>query len=88
MAFDPVTTLNLLLSIIILVLGYFDYARGRHKIAFYIGLAFTCFALSHLMVLLQISFTEGLIAIRTLGYLTVVYALVQDLRYVLQPKTK
>jgi len=88
MAFDPVTTLNLLLSIIILVLGYFDYARGRHKIAFYIGLAFTCFALSHLMVLLQISFTEGLIAIRTLGYLTVVYALIQDLRYVLQAKTK
>ena len=88
MAFDPVTALNLLLSIVILVLGYFDYARGRHKIAFYIGLAFSCFAVSHLMVLLQISFSEGLIAIRTLGYLTVVYALMQDLRYVFQVKIK
>jgi len=87
-AFDPVTAMNLLLSSVILVLGYFDYVKGRHKIAFYIGLAFTCFALSHLMVLLQIGFTEGLIAIRTLGYLTVVYALIQDLRYVLQAKTK
>ena len=88
MAFDPVTALNLLLSVLILILGYFDYAKGRHKIAFYIGLAFTCFALSHLMVLLQVGFTEALIAIRTLGYLTVVYALIQDLRYVLQAKTK
>jgi len=73
---DPITAVNLVLSIIILVLGYWGYKKSNEKVPLYIGLAFGLFSISHLATLLDFkqSLESVLIIIRTLAYLTVIYA--------------
>jgi hypothetical protein len=75
--FDPITTVNLILSLTILVLGVAAYGNKRNSFALYIGAAFGFFGLSHLLTLLGLaqSLTVFLIIIRTLAYLIVIFAL-------------
>lgn len=75
--FDPITTVNLILSLTILVLGVAAYGKKRNRFALYIGAAFGLFGLSHLLTLLGLaqSLTVFLIIIRTLAYLIVIFAL-------------
>jgi hypothetical protein len=74
---DPVTIVNLILSLTILVLGITAYGKKKNSLALYIGAAFGLFALSHLLTLLGLaqSLTVFLIAIRTLAYVIVIFAL-------------
>ena len=74
---DPIYTVNLVLCIIILVLGYLGHKRSENKMPLYIGIAFGLFGISHLMTLLGLKETlrSILIIIRTLAYLIVVFTL-------------
>ena len=70
-------TLNLVLCIIILALGIVGYRRSGQAFSLYIGIAFGLFGISHLATLLGLKDSlEGvLIAVRTLAYLLVAFAL-------------
>lgn len=73
---DPMTAVNLVLSVIILVLGYWGYRKSNDKMLLYVGIAFGLFGISHIATLLGFkeSLESVLIIIRTLAYLTVIYA--------------
>lgn len=77
MAFDPITAVNLVLSLAIFLLAIAAYVKRKHQMAMYIGIAFALFALSHLLTLLGMAtaLTTFLIIVRTLAYLVVIYAL-------------
>ena len=72
-----VSGVNLLLCIIILVLGYQGYKKSKDKLAFYIGLAFGFFGLSHLTAVLGLSdmLTGFLISMRLVAYLVIIFTL-------------
>ena len=74
---DPITIVNLILSVAIFVLGIGAYGKKKNGMALYIGVAFALFGLSHLLTLLGLaqSLTTYLIIIRTLAYLIVIFAL-------------
>ncbi|MGB8217686.1 MAG: hypothetical protein WCE94_10340 [Candidatus Methanoperedens sp.] len=73
---DPITAVNLVLSVIILVLGYLGYKKSNYNVSLYVGIAFGLFGVSHLATLLGLteSLVSVLIIIRTLAYLTVIFA--------------
>lgn len=77
MTWEPVTTTNFVLCIIILALGIWAYVKKKDDVPLYIGIAFGLFAVSHLMTLLGLAagLTVLLIAIRLIAYLLVVFAL-------------
>ncbi len=77
MAFDPITAVNLILTIIIFVLGVALYVRKKNLIAIYIGIAFALFAISHLATLLGLAttLTVPLIVIRAIAYIIIIIAL-------------
>lgn len=74
---DPIYVVNLVLCIIILALGYWGYKKSGDSVPLYIGIAFGLFGLSHLSILLGLKETLEyvLIAIRTIAYLIVIFAL-------------
>lgn len=74
---DPVYIVNLALCIVIFILGYWDYRKRRDTVPLLIGIAFGLFGISHLVTLLGFAteWTNVLIGIRVLAYLTVIYAL-------------
>ncbi|VVB94334.1 Uncharacterised protein [uncultured archaeon] len=73
---DPITAVNLVLSVIILVLGYLGYKKSKENVSLYVGIAFGLFGVSHLATLLGFaqSLVSVLITIRTLAYLIVIFA--------------
>ncbi len=73
---DPITAVNLVLSVIILVLGYWGYKKSKDNVSLYVGIAFGLFGLSHLATILGLtqSLVSVLIIIRTLAYLIVIFA--------------
>jgi len=72
---DPLTALNLVFCIIIVVLGYWAYHKKRNTTAIFIAIAFGLFGISHLALLLGSASTEiSLLVIRTLAYLVIIYA--------------
>jgi len=73
---DPITTVNLVLCIIILVLGVWGYNKKKDQVPRYIGIAFGLFGISHLMTILDLkdALTSFLVIIRVLAYLIVVFA--------------
>jgi hypothetical protein len=77
MSWDPVTTTNLVLCIVILTLGIWAYVKKKNDMPLYIGIAFGLFAVSHLVTLLGLAagLTVFLIVIRLIAYLLVVAAL-------------
>ena len=82
---DMVTISNLVLSTIILIMGIWEYTRGKSRSVLYIGIAFGLFAVTHLLSLLGLSATLSalILVIRVLGYLTVIYAI-----YIIMAKKK
>ena len=76
---DPITFLNLILCIAIVVLGYIGYQRKGSPTALYIGLAFGLFGISHLVFLLgyRDPLEVVLMWIRTLAYFIVAVALMK-----------
>ena len=74
---DPIYMVNLTLCLIILALGYLSYKKSKDMIPLYVGIAFGCFGISHLSILLGLKVTLEyvLIIIRTIGYLLVIFAL-------------
>lgn len=77
MAFDPITIINVILTVVIFILGIALYGMKKNTMAVYVGIAFGLFAISHLATLLDLasSLTMPLIVIRTLAYLVVIFAL-------------
>ena len=71
---DPITAVNLVLSVIVLVLGYWGYKKSNDKVPLYVGIAFGLFGVSHIATLLDFKQSLVLIIIRTLAYLIVIYA--------------
>ena len=71
---DPITAVNLVLSVIVLVLGYWRYKKSNDKVPLYVGIAFGLFGVSHIATLLDFKQSLVLIIIRTLAYLIVIYA--------------
>jgi hypothetical protein len=77
MIWDPIYTVNLIFCTAILVLGYWGYRkRSDDKTTLFIGIAFGLFGVSHLATLLGLRsvFGSALLIIRTIGYLTAIYA--------------
>jgi hypothetical protein len=74
---DPVYIVNLALCIVIFILGYWGYRKRRDTVPLLIGIAFGLFGISHLVTLfgLATDWTNVLIGIRVVAYLTVIYAL-------------
>ncbi len=73
---DPITTINLILCICILVFALVGYRRSGKIFPLSIGIAFGLFGLSHLATLLGLkdSLAGLLIVVRTLAYLLVTFA--------------
>jgi hypothetical protein len=77
MALDPIYTANLVFCTVILLLGYWGYRKkSDDRTSLFIGIAFGLFGISHLATLLGLRATLGsaLLIIRTIGYLTAIYA--------------
>ncbi|WP_321507356.1 hypothetical protein [uncultured Methanoregula sp.] len=74
---DPITFINLVLCIIIVVLGSLCWCRSHEKLPLFIGAAFGLFGISHAATLagLKNPLTIPLIIIRTLAYILVIIAL-------------
>lgn len=74
---DPITMVNLLLSVMIFAFGYWGYKKGKSDVAFYVGAAFGLFGISHFVTLLGYGYMmePALIWIRAFGYMMVAYAL-------------
>jgi len=76
---DPVLMINLALCIVILVMGIWEYTKSKSLLPLYIGIAFGLFGVSHLVTLLgmAVAFSGGIIMIRLLAYVLVIFALYQ-----------
>ncbi|MEM3004011.1 MAG: hypothetical protein QXO25_00390 [Candidatus Bathyarchaeia archaeon] len=74
---DPISILNLVLSVIILIFGYWGYRKKKDPIPLLVGVAFGLFGLTHLLTVLGFReiLTNEFLVVRTLGYLIVVFAL-------------
>ena len=74
---DPITLVNLILCIIIVVFGCVGFRKAKDKWPLYIAISFGLFGLSHLLTLLGLkeTLTGFLIGIRTVAYLLVIYTL-------------
>ena len=72
---DPITLVNLILCIIIVVFGFIGYRKSKDAWPLYIAISFGLFGLSHLFTILGLkpTLTTFLIVIRTIAYLLVVY---------------
>lgn len=78
---DPLTLMNLIFCIIILVLSFLGYRKYDDSLIFYIGLAFGLFGISHLALLSGYPNNDILlIAIRTIAYLLVIFAVYRTIR--------
>lgn len=77
LVWDPITIVNLILCIVILIFGVIAYNRTKSSFPLYVGIAFALFGVSHLATILGLkdALTVPLIVIRTLAYLLVVVAL-------------
>jgi glycerol-3-phosphate acyltransferase PlsY len=79
---DPVTVVNFLLGLIILLLGIFEYKKSSDTVVLLIGTAFGLFAFSHLLTLLGYAAALDwfIIVIRIIAYLVVIYAILVIVR--------
>jgi len=74
---NPVSALNLVLCIIILILGFLGYKKNKNQVPFYISIAFGLFAISHLLSLFRTGQNVDtlLIIVRIFAYVLVLVAL-------------
>lgn len=82
MAFDIVSLLNLILSATIAGVAHWGYLTSRNRLLLYVSIAFGLFALSHLLLLagLEQSLTVVVSALRILGYLVMLFAVLTGLK--------
>ncbi len=75
MDFDIVTSVNLLLSLLVVASGAYLYRQGRGLIWLYLALGFSLFALSHLVNLAGAG-TElymPMVFVRAFGYILILF---------------
>jgi hypothetical protein len=74
---DPIYIVNLVLCAVICTLAIIAWRRSGKAFPLYIGTAFALFGVSHLASILGLmeSLEAALIAVRTLAYLLVAFAL-------------
>lgn len=76
---NAINIVNLILCLVILGLGCWDYARTKRQTPFFIGAAFGLFGVSHLITFMglekQLELT--VVLVRTFGYLIVAATLVR-----------
>jgi hypothetical protein len=79
MVWDPITIINLILCVVILLFGLTGWRRTGKKVPFYVGIAFGLFGLSHLATILGLkaSLETALIVVRTLAYVLVAFGVYQ-----------
>lgn len=78
-ALDPVTVVNLIFCIVIVIFGYWAYKKMENPLPLGIAIAFGLFGISHLAVLLGFqNFEISLIVIRTFAYLIVIFVLYNE----------
>ena len=72
---DPITLVNLILCVIIVIFGCVGFKKAKDKWPLYLAISFGLFGLSHLLTLLGLieALTVFLIGIRTVAYLLVIY---------------
>jgi len=72
---DPITLVNLILCVIIVIFGSVGFKKAKDKWPLFIAISFGLFGISHLLTLLGLhnALTGLLIAIRTVAYLLVIY---------------
>ena len=76
MVFDVTTTINLIFSVIIVILGLWVFKIKKYLLALYIAIAFALFSITHLAMLLGTASSNILIiTFRSLGYLVIIFAL-------------
>jgi len=75
MDFDLVTSVNLVLSLLVVIAGYIAYRRDGSPPWLYVALGFSLFALSHLVNLLGAGelLYVPMVGVRALGYLLVLF---------------
>ena len=76
---DPTSGINLILSLVILAVGCWDYVKTKRRTPFFIGVAFGLFSVSHLITLLGVekSFGVTVILVRIFGYLIIISAMIK-----------
>lgn len=75
---DPVLLINIFLCLAIFILGLEGYRRTGSDLPFLVAIAFGLFGISHLMAMLGFgaALETVLIAVRTLGYVLIIFMLV------------
>ncbi|MCF7873561.1 MAG: hypothetical protein K9L84_04115 [Candidatus Omnitrophica bacterium] len=73
---DPISLVNLILCVIIVILASLRFRKNKNTTAFFIGFAFGLFGISHLLIFfgLKSSLESFLITIRIIAYLSVIAA--------------
>ena len=68
---------NTVLCLIIVIFGFLTYKKNRKMLALFVGVAFGIFGVSHIIEMAGLgkSLINVLIAIRSIAYLLVVFAL-------------
>ncbi|MCX6005162.1 MAG: hypothetical protein NT082_05770 [Chloroflexi bacterium] len=76
---DPVLMINLVLCVVILVMGIWEYTKSKSWLPLYIGIAFGLFGVSHLITMLGLGtgLSGVIIMVRLLAYVLVIFALYQ-----------
>ena len=79
---DPILATNLILCVVILGPGLWEYRRSGLSLALYVGVAFGLFGISHAIALagLTAALQYPVIIIRFLAYLLVIDALWMQMR--------
>ena len=82
--------INLLLCIAILLLGIIAYKKTKRKTTLFIGIAFGLFAISHLIIILEIKqlLAPVVLTLRTSAYLLIIYSIFIKLINLIKSKTK
>jgi uncharacterized membrane protein YhfC len=73
---DPVTLVNLILTIAVLIMGIWAYVAVKSRSMLYVGTGFGLFALTHLLTLMGLaaSMAMFILIVRILAYLLILYA--------------
>ncbi len=75
---NPVVVVNLVLTILIMLLGYWGYRKSGRLTEALVGGAFGLFAISHLLTLFGLVSNDlVIILLRTTAYLVIVFALLR-----------
>jgi hypothetical protein len=74
---DAIGTVNFLLNLAIIAVGYLGYSKNKNQIYLYMTIAFSFFAVTNLLTALELAaqYTLPMIFLRVIGYVSVLYGL-------------